>query len=37
MGLVIALAAVVACYDLTSLLGEQGNLSIYFKHNCQTP
>ena len=35
--LVIALAAVVACYDLTSLLGEQGNLSIYFKQNCQTP
>ena len=37
IGLVIALAAVVACYDLTSLLGEQGNLSIYFKQNCQTP
>ena len=37
IGLVIALAAVVACYDLTSLLGEQGNLSIYFKRNCQTP
>ena len=36
IGLVIALAAVVACYDLTSLLGEQGNL-IYFKQNCQTP